>query len=197
MKFLADEMCGNIVRWLRILGFDATYSKDYENKYESPVKDANLIEEAINDKRILISKDKEMVKIFETKIKMELQRNPNFLKEFYHPHKINETQTIIPVYFANEKQTLDNLTQLFKKFNFISDLNIEYNPDTARCTKCNSRLEKIVAKEKYKDLIPEQAYKYHDEFLICKNAECRQIYWKGSHFSRIEKFIEKLKQNLN
>ena len=31
--------------------------------------------------------------------------------------------------------------------------------------------------------------KYFDEFHIC--PDCKQIYWKGSHYERMQRFIHK------
>ncbi|MHA1106038.1 MAG: Mut7-C RNAse domain-containing protein [Promethearchaeota archaeon] len=41
MNFLTDEMEGNLTRWLRFLGYNTRYAKDYESSYGSPVADDN------------------------------------------------------------------------------------------------------------------------------------------------------------
>lgn len=53
-RFIADCMLGKLARWLRILGFDAAY--------ERAIADAELVERAIAEERILLTKDTRLVK---------------------------------------------------------------------------------------------------------------------------------------
>ncbi len=49
MNFIADSMLGNLVRWLRLLGYDTLYFRN--------VEDWKLLEMAKGDGRILLTKD--------------------------------------------------------------------------------------------------------------------------------------------
>ena len=49
VRFACDAMCGGLARWLRAIGVDATYRSD--------VDDAELVEQAEEEGRILISAD--------------------------------------------------------------------------------------------------------------------------------------------
>jgi len=203
MKFLADEMCGNIARWMRILGFDVIYSKDYEKKLKKAVDDKFLVEEALKDYRILISKDKKLIDSFKQKINLKINEKTElshkFLENFYKPYEniyINNSQVILPAYFIEGTNILEIIINLFKYFKISIKEKLNFNPEFTRCTKCNAELELIENKEKYKNLIPERVYNFHNEFWICKNEECKKIYWRGRHFERIEKFIQELYQNL-
>jgi len=49
-KFIADAMLGKLSRWLRILGYDTLYSKDFE--------DWQIIKIAKNDSRIILTMDR-------------------------------------------------------------------------------------------------------------------------------------------
>ena len=51
MKILCDQMLGSLAKWLRILGFDTFYTI-------SEMSDDYLISIALNEKRILITRDK-------------------------------------------------------------------------------------------------------------------------------------------
>ena len=51
--FFVDAMLGNIARKLRLLGYDSQYFSD--------IDDEKLIESAIKEKRIIISKDVELI----------------------------------------------------------------------------------------------------------------------------------------
>ncbi len=61
----------------------------------------------------------------------------------------------------------------------------------ARCARCNGLLEPVPKAEVYHRLEPKTKL-YFEEFRIC--AECDQIYWKGSHFERMQGFIERILQ---
>ncbi|MHA2204095.1 MAG: Mut7-C RNAse domain-containing protein, partial [Candidatus Hodarchaeales archaeon] len=53
MKFLLDGMLGSLCRWLRIIGYDSIYRRDY--------LDDDLIEEAKRTNRILLTRDRDLV----------------------------------------------------------------------------------------------------------------------------------------
>ena len=54
MKFLCDQMLGTLAKWLRIYGYDTFYAT-------SEMSDIDLIKVSKNEKRILISRDKELI----------------------------------------------------------------------------------------------------------------------------------------
>ncbi len=56
MKFLCDQMLGTLAKWLRIYGFDTFYAN-------SKITDEELIEISKIEKRVLISRDKELIQI--------------------------------------------------------------------------------------------------------------------------------------
>ena len=54
MKLLCDQMLGTLAKWLRILGFDTFYAND-------TMTDDELLHIANNEKRTIISRDKELI----------------------------------------------------------------------------------------------------------------------------------------
>jgi hypothetical protein len=56
-----------------------------------------------------------------------------------------------------------------------------------RCIRCNGLLEPV-AKESIVDQLPQKTRLSIDEFHRCR--ECHQIYWRGSHYERMQQFIE-------
>ncbi len=66
---------------------------------------------------------------------------------------------------------------------------IEYNEDYlfTRCAICN-RLLKTADKEKIKKLVPPFVYQTQNEFKIC--YMCGRIYWKGTHYKKIEQTLK-------
>lgn len=57
LKFACDAMCGGLVRWLRALGYDTTYT--------AGIDDAVLVRQALDEDRILITSDG---RLFERKV---------------------------------------------------------------------------------------------------------------------------------
>gem|GEM_PF-327741 len=49
MKLIVDFMCGRLVRWLRVLGFDAEYSKDVDTK--------TLLKRALSEDRTVVTRN--------------------------------------------------------------------------------------------------------------------------------------------
>lgn len=56
MKFILDDMLGRLARWIRIMGYDA--------KYANRISDDEIIEQAKDEGRILLTRDKLLVKRF-------------------------------------------------------------------------------------------------------------------------------------
>jgi len=61
----------------------------------------------------------------------------------------------------------------------------------SRCSICNGLVETISKEEVLKELNA-NTIKYYEDFFRCRS--CGQIYWEGSHFKKIEMFID---ENLN
>ncbi len=83
-----------------------------------------------------------------------------------------------------EKQIIEILERL--------DLWEECNP-FHRCIECNGIIEKIILNnnnESLKNKIPEGVLKWCKEFFICNT--CERIYWKGSHYEKLQKIIQKI-----
>lgn len=56
-----------------------------------------------------------------------------------------------------------------------------------RCIRCNGLLEPV-SKESILDQLPPKTRLEIDDFHRC--SECSQIYWRGSHYERMQQFIE-------
>jgi len=52
MKFVADEMLGKLARWMRLAGYDTLYC--------DPVADDQLLEMALRDDRIILTRDRKL-----------------------------------------------------------------------------------------------------------------------------------------
>jgi uncharacterized protein with PIN domain len=58
-----------------------------------------------------------------------------------------------------------------------------------RCMHCNALL-RPVAKESVVDRLLPETQRYYDEFFLC--PACDRIYWKGSHYRRMQRFIDRV-----
>ena len=58
-----------------------------------------------------------------------------------------------------------------------------------RCIRCNGLLEPV-EKEAIIDQLPQKTRNAIDEFHRCR--ECSQIYWRGSHYEKMQDFIEEV-----
>ena len=56
-----------------------------------------------------------------------------------------------------------------------------------RCVRCNGSLEPV-SKEAISQRLQPKTRQYYDEFRICQG--CDRIYWKGSHYQRMQRFIQ-------
>lgn len=62
-----------------------------------------------------------------------------------------------------------------------------------RCLRCNALLEGATKSEVMDKLEPLTKI-YYDQFRRC--PDCKQIYWRGSHFSKLQKRIEEIRSRI-
>ena len=87
-------------------------------------------------------------------------------------------------YCPRSLDSLEQLGEIIQRFDLIQRI-IPFR----RCLRCNHPLE-AVSKEAVLDRLEPLTKLYFDEFQICPN--CNQIYWKGSHYERMQEIVEKL-----
>lgn len=56
-----------------------------------------------------------------------------------------------------------------------------------RCLQCNGLLEPVAKIAVSEQLLPDTR-RYYDDFRRCR--DCRRIYWKGSHYEHMHRFVE-------
>jgi len=130
MNFFVDAMLGNIAKKLRLMGFDVRYLADIE--------DDELIKQAKNEKRIIISRDAELIR---------------------KGLKIGTKS----IFIKNQKE-IEQLREIINKLNLKI---IKINGDIARCPKCNSKTQSILKQNIYKK-IPNKILEYNDKFWKCE-----------------------------
>jgi len=106
------------------------------------------------------------------------------LKLYQHARKQRASATLVKGGTEAEK-----LASLAKLFNF----KLEIDVTVSRCPKCNTPI-KPISKDKILNRIPEGTLTHYNEFWECRG--CGQIYWRGSHWKRIEKTLKEARQAL-
>lgn len=87
-------------------------------------------------------------------------------------------------YWVREKIPKLQLIEVVERFNIKGRAQ-----PFIRCSRCNGLLQ-IVSKSDIIDCLEPKTILYYDDFRIC--VDCCQVYWKGSHFKRMEKFFESI-----
>lgn len=186
MKFLTDEMEGSLTSWLRFLGYDTKYAKDFEVKFGTPVVDEVLIDHCFLDYRILITRDREMAHRFRKKFRLLLKNHP----EIYENFEIESNEVLTPLILLDTDDFVQSMVALHLKFK----IRLDYNPELARCSTCNFTIKKIKDKTIFKDKIPEGVYQNNHNFWVCENECCGKLYWIGGHFEDIYHKLDEVKK---
>lgn len=87
-------------------------------------------------------------------------------------------------YYVRETNPRYQLTEVMRRFD-LSGATAPFR----RCLRCNGLL-RPVNKEEVSDRLPPRTKGYYDEFHAC--GSCGQVYWKGSHYRRMEGFVERM-----
>ncbi|MGA2482919.1 MAG: Mut7-C RNAse domain-containing protein [Candidatus Acidiferrales bacterium] len=148
LRFVADTHLGRLTAYLRMVGFDAVYRRDYQ--------DEELAAISSNEKRILLTKDRGLLK-----------RN-----------------TVTRGCYVRATNPREQLAEVLQRFDLLGSIS-----PFQRCVHCNALLQPT-RKESVSDRLQPETKQYYDEFCIC--PACDRIYWKGSHYRRMQRFIESL-----
>jgi uncharacterized protein len=149
--FVADVHLGRLAAYLRMLGFDTLYERDYD--------DETLANISADQHRILLTRDVGLLK----------------------------RKIVTLGYFVRETDPWKQLEEILRRFNLLS---ITMCAD--RCTNCNGSLEKV-DKAEIADQLQQETRQYYDDFKQCQ--DCGKIYWRGSHYERMEQFLDQLRQS--
>jgi uncharacterized protein len=90
-------------------------------------------------------------------------------------------------YLVRSLEPLEQLPEVVSRYGLL-----RWTRPFQRCIRCNHPLE-LVKKSAVIDRLEPLTKMYFDEFRIC--PDCKQIYWKGSHFEKMERVIEGLRGN--
>ena len=88
-------------------------------------------------------------------------------------------------YFVRATDPRAQLSAVVKRFCLVDAI----APFT-RCFLCNTFLERV-DKAAVAHRLPERTADLHDDFMQCPT--CGRVYWKGSHYDRMQALIERIK----
>ncbi len=157
MRFIADGMLGKLTRWLRMLGCDVTYFNDLE--------DNSLIKLAIEEERILLTRDTQLYR----------RASVKGAKAFLVQGRI-ETE---------------RLAELAQRFGFKLEVDIE----VSRCPKCNAGINPVSKDEIRDRVPPSTSRFYDDFWICpdCGHIYWQGSHWRKIHrtLSQAKEIMEK------
>ncbi len=120
-------------------------------------------------------KKNEMVNISLNEKRTILSKDRNLLKR-------NE---ITHAYWIRNDDPVNQVKEVIERFHLQNFIN-----EFTRCLECNSLLA-LVNKNEIESELPPKVKERQNEFHRCTG--CNKIYWKGSHYERMEKLISQIK----
>jgi len=91
-------------------------------------------------------------------------------------------------YYLRSQNPLEQTVEVLRRFELGSILS-----PFSRCLRCNALLEPT-EKEKVIGQLEPLTKVYYEEFRRCTG--CGQVYWSGSHFTKLQKRLEEIRANL-
>lgn len=88
-------------------------------------------------------------------------------------------------HYVRSTDPQQQILEVLLRFDLVSKI----TPFT-RCQRCNGILKPVSKSEIQGQLEPETKT-YYNDFQIC--LQCGQIYWKGSHFTRLNQFVDRIR----
>lgn len=118
--------------------------------------------------------DREMINLSKKENRIILTRDKELLKN----------KQVILGYRIMSENSVEQLRGLIKSFNLAKNL----HPFT-RCMECNGLLADVEKEEIINKLMP-KTRDFYDVFKKCQ--VCGKIYWEGSHYEKMKKFVDSL-----
>jgi len=93
-----------------------------------------------------------------------------------------KVKSVTHAYFVRNQEPGKQLVEVLGYFDLYHSID-SFN----RCVKCNGQLEPV-EKEAIIDRLEPLTIKYFNTFYRC--TDCRSIFWEGSHFEHMKRFIQ-------
>jgi hypothetical protein len=118
--------------------------------------------------------DKEIIRIALQEHRIILTRDIGLLK----------VKSVTHGYFIRKQDPKAQLTEVLKRFDLYKAI-----VPFSRCIKCNGKLEPV-EKESIIERLEPLTQKYFTKFFRC--ADCRGIFWEGSHYDSMKNFLNRI-----
>jgi len=118
--------------------------------------------------------DPELVQISSDEHRILLTRDRGLLKHGAITHG----------YWLRETDSRLQIAEIIARFDLVREIR-----PFARCMACNAILQPA-SKERVRPFLPQRTAELYDEFRQC--PRCARVYWKGSHYARMQRWIEEL-----
>ncbi|HJT10397.1 MAG TPA: Mut7-C RNAse domain-containing protein [Candidatus Nitrosotalea sp.] len=128
------------------------------------------------------AEDSDLIKMAEKQRRIIISKDENLSKS---AEKIGLVTVLIR---GNDE--VEQIIQIATKLG-LSNFMIDSN--SSRCVDCNGKLETI-DKIRVMNKVPSGIYERQEKFWICR--DCKKIYWEGTHFEKLQEFVDKLNQRL-
>lgn len=92
-------------------------------------------------------------------------------------------------YFVHATDPRLQIVEVLKRFQLVNQIEPHKH-----CMRCNGILQPV-AKEDITERLQPQTRQYYDEFYQCQ--QCGRVYWKGSHYIRMQDFIQYIVDELS
>ena len=157
LKFITDGMLGKLSRWLRMLGHDVNYFCSAEDK--------KLIEIAKKEKRILLTRDKELIQ--------------------------RATGLGVESVLVEATEEADKLAFLAKRFGFKLEIDLK----RSRCPKCNAELKAAAKEMVAEEIPEATSRYYSEfwKCMGCSKVYWQGAHWKRIE-KTLEKARNRLRQ---
>jgi uncharacterized protein with PIN domain len=125
-----------------------------------------------------VADDRQLVKVASNENRALLTRDRRLLMHAAVQHG----------YYLRSQNPLEQTIEVLRRFDLGSILS-----PFSRCLRCNALLE-ATEKQKVIDRLEPLTKIYYDDFRRCTG--CGQVYWPGSHFTKLQKRLEQIRTNL-
>ena len=101
-----------------------------------------------------------------------------------HDLEILKHNRVARGYYLRSQDPNEQLQEVIQKFDLLSEI-----APFSRCMECNGKMEAI-DKNEIRTLVEEDTWEIFTDFYQCNS--CKKIYWKGSHYERMNEMINAL-----
>ena len=171
-EFVADGHLGKLVRDLRLLGINVVYDPSAE--------DRQLVNLASNENRALLTRDRRLL--------MHAAVQHGYYLRSQNP--LEQTIEVKPSYGLTDDEVERMLLDSFEhaEADFAARLLIDARNEAETVIQAT---EKTLRAPEFEPLTKI----YYEEFRRCTG--CGQVYWSGSHFTKLQKRLEEIRANLS